>query len=64
MNKVGEPSVSPYLLQPLRSEDEAKDARAQRKREPDPADKQPVVKPASDTTKNEKPDSPGIDRKV
>lgn len=61
MNKVGEPSVSPYLLQRLRSEDEAKDARA--KREPDPA-KQPAAEPSTDTAKSEKPDSPGIDRKV
>jgi hypothetical protein len=61
VNKVGEPSVSPYLLQPLRTEDEAKDARAQRRREPDPVAPKPAAEPAADAPK---PAGPGIDRKV
>jgi hypothetical protein len=65
LNKVGDQSVSPYLLQRLRSLDEAKDERAQRRRELEPAPKPPAAEPATDSTKaGEKPSGPGIDRKV
>lgn len=65
MNKVGDPSVSPYLLQRLRSQDEVQDDRAQRRRETDPAIKPaPEIPPANNSNPGDTPRGPGVDRKV
>lgn len=60
MNKVGDSSISPYLLQRLRSLEEATVEREQRRREPAP--QQP---PAQPENKTESPDKPaGVDKKI
>ena len=60
MNKVGDSSISPYLLQRLRSLEEAKVEREQRRR--DPAPPQP---PAQPENKAESPDKPAsVDKKI
>jgi hypothetical protein len=65
LNKVGDPSVSPYLLQRLRSQDEVQDDRAQRRRETDPAIKPaPETPPAKSSNPGETPRGSGVDRKV